>query len=52
MMIHTRSSHSHRSLMFKILIVSALLYTFWGPAQPIRSVTADALSITADLLRR
>jgi hypothetical protein len=48
----SRSPHFYRALMFKLLVAGALFYTLWGPLYPIRSVTADALSTSADLLRR
>ncbi len=38
--------------MFKLLIGGALLYTFWGPMEPIRNVTAEALHTAGDLIRR
>ncbi len=48
----SRSPEFHRATMIKLLIGGALLYTFWGPAQPIRSVTAEALYTAGDLIRR
>jgi len=48
----SRSADFHRASMLKIIIGGALLYTFWGPMQPIRNVTADALHTTADLIGR
>lgn len=48
----SRTPDFHRATMLRLLIAGALLYTFWGPMQPIRSVTADLLSTSADLLRR
>jgi len=48
----SRSPQFHRQTMTKILIAGFLLWGFWGPLQPVRHVTADALSTTADLLRR
>lgn len=37
--------------MFKILIGVALFYTFWGPMEPVRNVTAEALSTAAEMIR-
>lgn len=55
-MIHTltrsRSASYHRATMLKILIAALLLYWFWEPLRPIRTVTGDALSTTADIIRR
>ena len=48
----SRSPEFHRATMLKLLIGSALLYTFWGPAQPIRIVTAEALYTAGDIIRR
>jgi len=48
----SRSPEFHRATMIKLLIGGALLYTFWGPMQPIRSVTAEALYTAGDLIRR
>lgn len=46
----SRSADFHRATMFKILIGTALVYTFWGPMEPVRTVTAEALSTAADLI--
>lgn len=55
-MLHTltRSRHPsyHRATMLKILLAALLLYWFWEPIRPVRDVTADALSTTAQLIRR
>lgn len=48
----SRSPEFHRATMIKLLIGGALLYTFWGPMQPIRSVVASALHTTAELMER
>ena len=48
----SRSPEFHRASMLKVIIGGALLYTFWGPMQPIRSVTATALHTAADLIAR
>jgi len=37
--------------MFKVLIGVALFYTFWGPMKPLRIVTAEVLSTTAEMIR-
>jgi hypothetical protein len=48
----SRSPEFHRATMLRLVIAGALLYTFWGPLQPIRTVTADALASAADLIAR
>lgn len=48
----SRSPEFHRATMFKVLVAALLLWGFWAPLQPVRGVTADVLSTTADLLRR
>lgn len=48
----SRNPSYHHSAMLKIVVVVGLLWGFWQPLYPVRSVTADLLSTTADLLRR
>lgn len=48
----SRSPELYRSMMMKLVIGSALLYTFWGPLYPIRTVTASVLATAADLIDR
>jgi len=48
----SRSPEFHRQTMIRLTIAALLLWGFWGPLYPVRSVTADVLSTTADLLRR
>jgi hypothetical protein len=47
-----RSPEFHRATMLRLTIAALLLWGFWGPLQPVRNVTADLLSTSADLLRR
>ena len=47
----SRSASYHRQTMLKVLIVALLLYWFWEPIRPIRTVTGEALSTVADLIR-
>lgn len=47
-----RSPSYHHGTMLKLTIGALLLWGFWSPLYPVRSVTADVLSTTADLLRR
>ena len=48
----SRSPEFHRATMLRLTIAALLLWGFWGPLYPVRSVTADLLNTTADLLRR
>jgi hypothetical protein len=48
----SRSASYHRQTMLKVLIAALLLYWFWEPIRPIRTVTAEALSTTAEMIRR
>ena len=47
-----RSPSYHRQTMLKVLIAALLLYWFWEPIRPIRTVTADALYTAAEMVRR
>ena len=47
-----RSPSYHRQTMLKVLIAALLLYWFWEPLRPVRSVTADALYTAAEMVRR
>lgn len=38
--------------MLRLMIATLLLWMLWEPIRPIRTVTADALSTAADLIRR
>jgi len=55
-MIHaltrSRSASYHRQTMLKVLIAALLLYWFWEPLRPVRSVTGEALSTAAEMIRR
>lgn len=48
----SRSASYHRQTMLKVLIAALLLYWFWEPIRPIRTVTAEALSATAEMIAR
>jgi len=48
----SRSADFHRATMFRLLIAALLLYWLWEPMRPIRHVTGEALSITAEFIRR
>lgn len=38
-------------IMFKVIIILALFYTFWEPMKSLRTMTAEALSTTAEMIR-
>ena len=38
--------------MLRLMIATLLLWLLWEPIRPIRTVTADALSATAEMVRR
>ena len=42
----------HRATMLKVLIAALLIYWFWEPLRPVRDVTGEVLSTTADIIRR
>ena len=46
----SRSPEFHRATMLKLLIAAILLWLLWEPIRPVRTVTADLLSTTADLI--
>jgi hypothetical protein len=48
----SRSADFHRATMLRLLIAAILIYWFWEPIRPIRTVTAEALSTTAEIIRR
>jgi hypothetical protein len=50
----TRARHPsyHRATMLRLLIAALLLYWFWEPIRPIRTVTGEALSTAAHIIRR
>ena len=48
----SRTPDFHRATMLRLVIAGALLYTFWGPMQPIRSMSAQALYTAGDLIAR
>ena len=48
----SRSADFHRATMFRLLIATLLLYWLWEPMRPIRHMTGEALSTTAEFIRR
>ena len=38
--------------MLRLLIATLLLWMLWEPIRPIRTVTGDALSTAAEMVRR
>ena len=48
----SRSADFHRATLLRLIIVATVLWVVWEPLRPIRTVTSDALSITASQLRR
>ena len=48
----SRSADFHRATMLRLLIAALLLYWLWEPLRPIRHVTGEALSTTAEIIRR
>jgi len=38
--------------MLKVAVALVLLYLLWEPIRPVRTVTADVLHTTADLIAR
>jgi hypothetical protein len=55
-MIHSltrsRSPEFHRATMAKLLAAAGVTFLLWQPLAPVRYVTADALALAADQLRR
>jgi hypothetical protein len=48
----SRSADFHRATMLRLLIAAILIYWFWEPLRPVRTVTGEALSTTAEIIRR
>ena len=48
----SRSADFHRAIMLRLVIAAVLLYWLWEPIRPVRTLTADALHTTADLIAR
>ncbi len=48
----SRSASYHRQTMLKLTIAAVLLWLLWEPIRPVRSVTAELLHTTADLVAR
>ena len=47
-----RSPSYHRRTLLKLIVFAGLLYLLWEPIRPVRVVTAEALSFTAQQIRR
>ena len=48
----SRTPSFHRATMLRLLIAALLLYWFWEPIRPIRTVTGEALSSAAEMIAR
>ena len=48
----TLSKATSDPTMLRLIIAILLLYWLWEPIRPIRSVTAEALSTVAEMVRR
>jgi len=48
----SRSADFHRATMLRLIIAAGLLYLLWEPIKPVRTVTADLLHTTGDLIAR
>ncbi len=48
----SRSPEFHRQTMLRLTIAAILLWLLWEPIRPVRTVTADLLHTTADLVAR
>ena len=51
-MTRSRSADFHRATMIRLTVGALLLWLLWEPIRPIRTVTADVLHTTADLIGR
>ena len=48
----SRSPEFHRQTMLRLTVAAVLLWLLWEPIRPVRTVTAEALYTTADLIAR
>jgi len=48
----SRSPEFHRANMLRLTVAAILLWLLWEPIRPVRTVTADVLHTTADLIAR
>lgn len=48
----SRSPSFHRATMLRLVIAALLIYWFWEPLRPVRTVTGEALSTAAEIIRR
>jgi len=48
----SRSADFHRATMLRLTVAAILLWLLWEPIRPVRTVTADVLHTTADLIAR
>jgi len=48
----SRSASYHHQTMIRLTVAALLLWLLWEPIRPVRTVTADLLHTTADLIAR
>ena len=48
----SRTPEFHRQTMLRLTVAAVLLWLLWEPIRPVRTVTAEALHTTADLIAR
>ena len=48
----SRSPEFHRQTMLRLTVAAILLWLLWEPIRPVRTVTADLLHTTGDLIAR
>ena len=48
----SRTPDFHRATMLRLTVAALLLWLLWEPIRPVRTLTADALHTTADLIAR
>jgi len=48
----SRTPDFHRATMLRLTVAALLLWLLWEPIRPVRTVTADVLHTTADLIAR
>ena len=46
----SRSPEFHRATMLRLTVAAVLLWLLWEPIRPVRTLAADALHTTADLI--
>ena len=48
----SRTPDFHRATMLRLTVAALLLWLLWEPIRPVRTVTANVLHTTADLIAR